>query len=151
MRLFFAGMFVVFATSVKAIDVKVIDGDSLFVDNREVRLEGIDAPEFNQQCEDKLGKKYDCGKESYDFLKSMVEDDIRCQYIAKDRYKRSVAICVSQGVNINEQMVKQGWAVAYDRYNKDYIDEEKEAKKLKKGIWQGKFMRPELYRVMQSD
>ena len=29
---------------------KAIDGDSLTVDGKEVRLHGIDAPEFNQTC-----------------------------------------------------------------------------------------------------
>ena len=30
--------------------VRVVDGDSLFLGNKEVRLSGIDAPEYKQTC-----------------------------------------------------------------------------------------------------
>jgi endonuclease YncB( thermonuclease family) len=43
------------------------------------------------------------------------------------------------------KMVKSGWAVSYDNY---YNDAEATAKESKSGIWQGKFMRPELYRAL---
>ena len=43
-------------------------------------------------------------------------------------------------------MVRAGWAVTYRTDNKAYLAAEKEAKKLEKGLWQGKFMRPEYYR-----
>ena len=114
-------------------------------------MEGIDAPEYHQQCFDADDKLYDCGKYAYEYLKDIIGDDVECQYVAKDKYKRSVAICYSQGVCLNEQMVRQGWAVAYDRYTKNYVDEEVDAKENKRGIWQGRFMRPELYRVLHKD
>lgn len=81
----------------------------------------------------------------------MLKEDVICKIVAKDRYKRKVAVCYSGGKNLNEEMVKQGWAVAYDRYTDDYVDDEKTAKKAKKGLWQGKFMRPELYRSLHRD
>ena len=44
-------------------------------------------------------------------------------------------------------MVLNGWAVSYgDKYSEDEII----AKKMKRGIWQGNFMRPELYRALQK-
>ena len=39
-------------------------------------------------------------------------------------------------------MVMRGHAVAYLQYSKKYLSEEFEAKKDKKGIWQGKFEMP---------
>ena len=48
--------------------------------------------------------------------------------------------------NINKDMVLKGYAVAYDRYTKDYVSAQKDAKKHKRGIWSGRFMKPELYR-----
>ena len=46
-------------------------------------------------------------------------------------------------------MVALGWAVAYKRYSTDYVTDEILAKKSKKGIWQGRFMRPELFRALE--
>ena len=39
-------------------------------------------------------------------------------------------------------MVKNGWALAYRKYLKDYIDEKNEAKEKKMRMWAGKFMVP---------
>ena len=59
-----------------------------------------------------------------------------------DRYKRRISVCYAGLYDINAEMVKRGWAVAYIRYSKDYIDEEKFAKSNKIGMWQGKFINP---------
>ena len=44
-------------------------------------------------------------------------------------------------------MVKAGWAVTYR--HEMFKSAEEKAKKAKSGIWQGRFMRPELYRVLK--
>jgi endonuclease YncB( thermonuclease family) len=43
-------------------------------------------------------------------------------------------------------MVRNGYAVAYKKYSKDYVRDEKYAKEKKLGIWQGLFIRPEKWR-----
>ena len=45
-------------------------------------------------------------------------------------------------------MVREGYAVAYKRYSKDYVRDENYAKENKLGIWQGKFIRPEKWRKL---
>ena len=37
-----------------------------------------------------------------------------------DRYKRIVAVCYYNNQNLNKLMVRNGWAIAYRRYSKDY-------------------------------
>ena len=130
--------------------VKVIDGDSLILNNQEIRLSGIDAPEYKQTCFDAQKKEYACGIFSLKALKNLVHDDIKCKTVTKDKYKRFVSVCYSQGVNINQKMVEEGWAVAYKRYTDAYNRAEMQAKKAKKGIWQGRFMKPELYRILNK-
>lgn len=129
--------------------IYVVDGDSIFIGEREIRLSGIDAPEYYQPCFDAGGKEYLCGQKSREVLVSMVNDSLECLETARDRYHRSVSVCTVDGEDINRKMVEQGWAVAYDRYSKAYVAAEREARRAKRGIWAGKFMKPELYRVLK--
>lgn len=138
------------AGSVQA-QIKVIDGDSLFIGTREIRLSGIDAPEYHQECYDTEGKNYACGLQSIEELKAMVGSDFECKTITTDRYHRDVADCYSDGENINRKMVAEGWAVAYDRYTGVYKLAEESARAGRRGIWAGRFMKPELYRVLHRD
>lgn len=142
-------MFLAYPVSAEA-KVKVVDGDSLFVDNREIRLSGIDAPEYKQTCYNAKNKEYPCGKLAKQALQKLAGEDTKCEFVVKDKYKRYVSVCYSRGTNINEKMVEEGWAVAYTRYTQEYNKAEKQAQKQKKGIWQGRFLKPELYRILNK-
>ena len=43
-------------------------------------------------------------------------------------------------------MVRNGYAIAYKRYSKDYISDEEFAKTNKLGLWSGIFLKPEKWR-----
>lgn len=131
-----------------ASDYSVVDGDSLEKGRERLRILDIDAPEFLQKCADASNWKYRCGYESGQYLRQLMVGNVVCEAKGKDRYGRTLADCYrADGLNIGREMVLQGWAVAYsDRYQK----EERAAKAAKRGIWQGKFMRPELYRALQK-
>ena len=148
MKFWLVLFFMVAGVKAAIAETKVIDGDSLIVNGKEIRLSGIDAPEFFQVCYDKNGKEYECGQKAKKVLESLVGKDIKCKTLEVDRYKREVAICFSRGKNINKEMVRRGWAVAYTLYTNDYEKAEIEAKEKRKGIWQGRFMKPELYRAL---
>ena len=53
-----------------------------------------------------------------------------------------IATCYAGPYDINAEMVRRGWALAYRRYSKDYVDEEEDARNLKAGMWQGAFVKP---------
>jgi len=130
--------------------IKVVDGDSLEISSRRIRLLGIDSPEYVQNCYDKNHKKYSCGIKAKHYMEKLVsEGNVECREISKDRYERSLSVCYSGDINLNEEMVKSGWAVAYRDEDGRYERAESEAKKQRIGIWQGKFMRPELFRFQQ--
>ncbi len=131
--------------------IYVVDGDSIFIGKREIRLSGIDAPEYHQTCFDAKHREYACGVKSREYLVKLAGSDLHCDKITVDRYHREVADCYSNGKNINREMVAAGWAVAYTRYTKDYAAAEKSARRRKAGIWQGKFMQPEFYRILKKD
>ena len=65
--------------------------------------------------------------------------EIKCISSSKDRYKRYLATCYKDKTNLNKWMVRNGYAIAYKRYSKDYVRDEEFAKKNKLGLWQGSF------------
>ena len=133
-------------------NVKVVDGDSLEIGAKRIRLIGIDAPEYFQECFDENGKSYQCGQLAKAHLEEMIEkqsamgEKVKCVAEDVDRYKRDLSVCYAGDVNLNLEMVKKGLAVAYK--HERYELAQKRAKERKIGIWQGKFMRPELYRAL---
>ena len=139
---------------------KVVDGDTVHIDNYKFRLEGIDAPEMRQQCKREslkissiIGftfyKDYSCGKVSKEKLISKIHGSkIKCIFTTKDKYKRYIATCYKEKINLNQWMVRNGYAIAYRRYSKKYVPDEDFAKENKLGLWQGKFMSPEKWRKL---
>ncbi|MBL4891707.1 MAG: thermonuclease family protein [Rhizobiaceae bacterium] len=122
--------------------VKIIDGDSLRVDGEEVRLIGIDAPESKQFCV-KHGKKWSCGREASRHLRQLVSrGEINCKGTGYDKYDRLLAKCSAGGVELNQMMVRDGWAVSLG----NYAYEETKAEAAKAGIWAGKFDYPQDWR-----
>ena len=125
---------------------KVIDGDTIHIDKNKIRLHAIDAPETKQTCIHN-SKKWSCGKQSTEELKKLINDrSVNCKVNDIDVYNRFIAVCFIDAIDINQWMVKNGWAIAYRYYSKKYIDEEFIAKKNKIGIWKGLFQEPYLYR-----
>ena len=134
--------------------------DRLHIDNYKFRLEGIDAPEMRQQCKKEsfkisffIGftfyKDYSCGRVSKEKLITKIDTtEIKCISSSKDRYKRYIATCYKGKTNLNQWMVRNGFAIAYRRYSKKYVPDEVFAKENKLGLWQGKFMEPEKWRKL---
>ena len=131
--------------------IKVIDGDSLEVDGKRIRLKGIDAPEYKQYCFDENNKKYNCGLLSREYLLTLTEGtDFYCKFKETDRYGRYLSVCYSDGKNVNKLMLKEGWAIPYRTKNPLYYAAQIKAKLQKKGIYQGKFIAPEIYRRLNK-
>tara|TARA_B100001121_G_scaffold308912_1_gene334168 strand:+ start:3268 stop:3771 length:504 start_codon:yes stop_codon:yes gene_type:complete len=139
---------------------KVIDGDTVQINNKKIRLEGIDAPEIKQKCKKPIlkisaiigfefNKNFSCGILSKTELINKINNSkIKCFSSSKDRYKRYLATCYKNKINLNKWMVRNGYAVAYKRYSKDYVRDEKYARENKIGLWKGTFTRPEKWRKL---
>ena len=125
---------------------KVIDGDTIHIYKNKIRLHAIDAPETNQTC-NKNNKVWNCGIESTKFLKKLIgKNKIECITTGKDQYNRFIGVCFKNNLDLNSEMILNGWAIAYRYYSMDYVKEEEEAKKQKIGIWSGEFEEPYLFR-----
>jgi len=119
-----------------------IDGDSLYVGGREVRLSGIDAPEGEQVCR-RGGAKWECGEAATQELSQMIDGQLlRCQGLDIDQHGRLLALCRASEIDLNREMVRRGLAVAFGRY----AEEEREAANANRGLWGGEFERPRDWR-----
>ena len=128
----------------------VIDGDSIQVAGREVRLHGIDAPEFMQTCV-ASGKIWPCGKRAARaFARRISGRRVACTPKDRDHYGRIVARCRQGGEDLNAWLVAEGWALAYRRHSRAYVDEETAARAARRGIWRGDFVPPWEWRRKQS-
>ncbi len=134
---------------------KVVDGDTIKINSKKIRLYGIDAPEKKQKCKKtyltisfmSFTKDYMCGELSTQkLIKKINKQKLNCNILDVDRYKRLIGECFKRNTNLNSWMVSNGYAVAYRRYSKKYVSDEINAKKNKLGIWQGKFEMPWDYR-----
>ena len=114
-------------------NIFVVDGDTIKgnIDSKRItiRLVEIDAPEMDQPF----------GVESKRFLEKLIENK-KVTLIAegKDRYGRTLGELFVNKDNINEKMVKSGFAWVYDRYVKSSLlySYQDEAKSKTLGIWQ---------------
>jgi endonuclease YncB( thermonuclease family) len=121
----------------------VIDGDTLVIRKRHIRLFGIDAFERDQTC-----GRYRCGIVARKALHDLVQGQtIRCEKRDIDTHGRLVAICkLSSGADLGSEMVRRGLAVAYRHFSTQYLDEEAYAKSHKLGAWAYGFKSPLQYR-----
>ena len=117
--------------------VSVTDGDTIKVYNAEqgqvkIRFYGIDTPEKAQPY----------GKAAGKYLTSLIAGAVvEVESVTKDRYGRTVGIVWNNETNINQEMVRSGYAWVYQRYcDKSFCDYwlalENEAKTDKIGLWQ---------------
>ena len=130
---------------------RIIDGDTIHIKSNKIRLHGIDAPETKQTC--KINDEvWFCGKQSTKELKNLInKQEVKCITNDVDIYNRFVAICYVNEININQWMVKSGWAIAYRYYSTDYIIEEKYARDNELGIWKSEFLKPYAYRKQNKN
>ena len=120
---------------------RIVDGDSLFVSGREVRLVGIDAPEGRQTCQ-RDGQNWRCGDASRDTLARLAGNHIVCRGQESDQHGRLLAVCEADGGDLNGRMVAEGMAVAYGRYQ----SLEAEARSNRRGLWASRFEQPRDWR-----
>ena len=129
-------------TDIKSQDVKITDGDTIKINGEKIRFSGIDTPELNQTCV-KEGVKNSCGLTAKQILIDKILDNkVKCIKEGKDRYKRTLAECFVNNESLSSYLVRSGYAFAYRRYSKKFIDDEDYAKSNKLGMWAMKFEFP---------
>lgn len=137
-----------FDISGTVIVTRVSDGDSLRSGALRIRIFGIDAPEIKQICYHDSGIKWPCGETARDRLRALVKTaaHLQCRLRDTDRYGRLVMQCFANQKDLGRTLVEEGMAVAYERYAKDYIAVQAQARDAGRGMWAGTFDMPEDWR-----
>ena len=123
----------------KLVNYKVIDGNTLYNGKREVLLYGVDAPELGQTCL-RDQEIWQCGREAKQKLRQIIQfQPVECKLEKVDKLNRLLSTCYVRGEDFNKRMVREGWAMAYQRHTKRYVEDERKAKDEHIGIWQSLF------------
>ena len=140
----------------------VVDGDTLEIGGRSIRLQGIDAPESAQTCLDAAGAPWRCGKAATEALDAVAGGKtVVCRQDPRDPsdlYGRVLAMCFRLGEDVQLMLLRAGLAVAYRRYldypggearphKAAFIAAEEEARTARRGMWRGEFMPPDQWRA----
>ena len=141
--IFISTLFSTNSSSIEGNIIKIIDGDTVHFQISKskkilkIRLAGIDAPELKQNF----------GEESRSCLLKLIKNDsVSIVSYGEDRYKRTLAKLLKNGVDINLVMIKNGCAWFYRKYKKTltlndqllYDEAEKNAKLLGIGLFKNR-------------
>lgn len=127
-----------------------VDGDTLEMQGRRVRLEGIDAPEMGQTCGRRFLGTWKCGRAAQETLGELVAGRrVECEEKGLDKYGRSLGICFVDGKDINAELVRRGMAWAFVQYSQSYVSQEAQARNAHAGIWQGRAEPPWEFRAQK--
>jgi endonuclease YncB( thermonuclease family) len=140
-----------------AADAVVRDGHTIQLGDVTYRLDGIDAPEFDQTCIDDHADPWSCGVDARDQLTKLINgravhcDDLGVDKISK---KRHVGVCTVEGgsTSLNQQLARQGMAISIEPALKAHSqDDAASARADKVGLWKGCFVAPQDFRLGKRD
>jgi endonuclease YncB( thermonuclease family) len=127
---------------------KFRSGDHVTIGGTRIRLAGIDAPSVDQLCLSPKGERWSCGVAAREALSHHAGNNSwTCHVLRTDRRGQSVAKCEVDGEDIQQWIVKNGWALSYVRLSHAYDADEKAAREARVGLWQGAFIAPWEWRV----
>ena len=127
---------------VKSYEIKIIDGDTIHLNNEKIRFTGIDTPELKQTC-NKNNEIINCGIQARQLLINEIgKKKVNCVREGKDQFKRTLAECFVNDLSLSRFLVREGYAFAYRRYSEKFIEDENFAKNNNMGMWSMKFEYP---------
>ena len=117
----FALICILTINQVKSQTIKIIDGDTIHLNGEKIRFTGIDTPELKQTCL-KEGVKDTCGITAKQILIDKIgNNNVECVSEGKDQYKRTLAECFVNNESLSSYLVRSGYAFAYRRYSKKFV------------------------------
>ena len=135
-------VFLFINTEIKSQDIQITDGDTIKIDGEKIRFSGIDTPELKQFCV-KDNIKNSCGLKAKKILEDKIgKFKVTCIREGEDQYNRTLAECFVNNESLSSFLVRSGYAFAFRRYSKKFIEDENYAKSKKLGMWSMEFDYP---------
>jgi endonuclease YncB( thermonuclease family) len=124
----------------------VTGSDTLTVNGTALQLNGLDAVELQQSCFVD-GQAWACGAAATRALQTLIEGvTVTCTPTGETNGDAQFAVCMSEGQDVGENLVQNGWAVANPAQSDAYVALEKQARDGAVGIWRGSFLPPADFR-----
>ena len=143
-------LFLLIFNQVSSQELKVVDGDTIHLNGEKIRFTGIDTPELKQTCINQ-GIIDPCGLTAKEILIDKIANyKVECISEGKDQYKRTLAECFVNNESLSSYLVRSGYAFAYRRYSKKFIQDEDYARINTIGMWSMKFDYPWNYRKLRN-
>jgi endonuclease YncB( thermonuclease family) len=146
-----------FASPTWAASPAIRDGSTLQLGNVTYRLDGVEAPAYDQLCIDDHADSWTCGIEVRDQLTGLIAGrGVRCDDLGTDPLskQRHIGFCSVEGdkTSLNQAMVKLGFALNLEpSVRARFKDDEARAKDDKLGLWKGCFVAPHEFRLGRRD
>lgn len=124
--------------------------NTIKLDGKTYRLDGIDSPEIDQSCVTEEGEFYRCGQRAWEELSKFIATrPVKCDDLRADPTypKRRIGQCSVDGIDLHHWLVQQGWALNFepDAKGRFKVDEE-DAQRGHFGFWKGCFVAPQDFR-----
>jgi endonuclease YncB( thermonuclease family) len=145
------------ASQAWAATATVRDGGTLQLGNMTYRLDGIDAPAFDQLCIDEHADSWTCGIEARDQLTKLIGGrQVHCDDLGVDPTfkKRRLGVCKVEGetTSLSQLLVRQGFALNVESSGTGrFKTEEARARDDRQGLWKGCFAAPQEFRRGKKD
>jgi endonuclease YncB( thermonuclease family) len=157
MRFLIMILMVLSASQTWAASAIVRDGGTIQLGDVTYRLDGIDAPEFDQMCIDEHADAWACGVDARDRLSGLIGGRaVHCEDlgIGTAYKKRHIGICTVEGetASLNQLLVRAGLALNFEPYARERFKEDEAAAKAdRRGLWKGCFVAPQEFRWGKKD
>jgi endonuclease YncB( thermonuclease family) len=131
----------------------VRDGNTIQLGEVSYRLDGIDAPEFDQICIDDQADPWSCGVDAREQLTRLIGGrSVHCDDLGPDKTyrKRHIGLCTVEGEteSLNQQLVRAGFALDFEPSAKGrFLGDEGAAKDGRLGLWRGCFVAGQEFRL----
>ena len=125
------------ATTVDAqpAQVAVVDAGTLKLNDRVVRLLGVEPPVHGVTCQTSTGTGFDCGAAATNGLAALVRGTpVACRLNGQDEFGRPYAACKASGTDLNRAVIAAGWARA-DHGQPTLKRDEDVARVEHRGLW----------------
>lgn len=113
--------------------IRIVDGETIGLGERIVRLDGVAAPARGEACRAASGEAFDCGGASAAALTRLVAGrPVACRIVGQDAFGRGLGQCDAAGSELNRALVVGGYAIATTNALRS---QEGAARRTAQGLW----------------